>query len=54
MDLGQNGEIIILDSILTIFEANTIFCGSWSSSKNWFELEIEPPSNQKNLACLNW
>jgi hypothetical protein len=28
-----------------------IFKGHWSSSKNWFELKIEP--SFANLTCLN-
>jgi len=43
--------MIIFMSILTPFESNSIFGGSWGSIENWLELENEPPL--ENLACTN-
>jgi hypothetical protein len=42
-NLDQVGEMIILESILTTFEASFVLRGSRGSSKNWLELKIEPP-----------
>ena len=33
-DLDLRREMIIFESILTTFEASTIFSGSWGSSEN--------------------
>jgi hypothetical protein len=49
--LGRCLEANYFDMILTTLEASFILLGSWSSSKNWLELKIEPPLS--NLACLN-
>jgi len=35
------GEVIIFKSVLTTFEANVIFCGSWGSCENWLKPNIK-------------
>jgi len=43
--------MIAFGSILTTFESNNIFVGSWGSIENWLEPKVEPSSG--NLACPN-
>ncbi len=51
-DLDQSSEIIIFESIFTVFEASSIFWGSWGCSINWLELKIKPLLAY--LVYLNW
>jgi len=39
-NLDQGSQMIIVVSILTTFEASSIFKGSWDSRKNLLELKI--------------
>ena len=43
MDLDYRIEMIIFESILTIFEASIIFVGSWGNIGNWLEPKNKPP-----------
>jgi hypothetical protein len=43
MDLDQGSEMIIFESILTDFEASTIFSSSRVSGKSWLDLKVESP-----------
>jgi len=43
--------MIIFELLLTIFEANFIFRGSWGSTENWLEPKTKPPS--ENLIKLS-
>jgi len=36
--------MIFWGSILTVFELNVIFEGSWGCIENWLEPKTEPPS----------
>ena len=49
MDLDSRLEMIIFKSILTTFEASTIFWGSWGSSGNQLK-----PTNYKIVTKLSF
>jgi hypothetical protein len=42
-NLDQGRDMIIFESVLTIFIASVALRGAWDSSKKWLELKIEPP-----------
>jgi hypothetical protein len=42
-------EMVILESTLTIFEANIIFLGSWGNSENWLEVKIRTTIGKSSL-----
>ncbi len=49
--LDQGSEVMIFESILTIFKMSVVFRGVWGSIEKWLELKIKPP--KANLACPN-
>ncbi len=44
MDLDKLSEMINFELNLTTFKLSIVFRGSWGSSVNWLESEIEPLS----------
>ena len=42
--------MIIVEPLLTTFEARCIFQGSWDSSKNYLELKTKPPTTKLSMS----